>query len=521
MATKSVIEIDVLDEKFQAFVKEFDKYKSAIAKMPADWGKVGASLVELDKKQKDFNKSVKNGSQSLKEAASHTASIAKNLASSVVSIGKWMALGATVGGFGLGGLASSASDYRKRAQGLGVTTGQIRAAEISLGRYIDPQSALTNISNIQSDLNRAPILGRLGAQQGMNAAENLPNIIRQSVAMFKQGGGTKQYAEAMGLTDVFSMEELRRLSSLSREELEKTIESYKKAQKSLDVSDKSSRSWQDFWFKIKEAGQVIETALIDKLVALAPKLIEFSNAITSLLLKFIDAFGNYLGTEKFQQDAKSLGELFKNLSIKLVEAANFLGLIHLSKDQKQRLEDEKKIIGGQGVEGKLIRNNKISESQLDERRRIAVSTFMGLGYDKDQAIGATANLEAESGLREGAQNSQGNYGIAQWDTNRRKLFEKVMGKSIVGSSFFDQLRFSAYEMQNTEAAAGASLRNAVGLKSSVSSFANDYERFRSKGMTESEYQKEIDRRTGIASQISVRIDNATGGNAIATVNSMK
>ena len=43
MATKSVIEIDILDEKFQAFQKAFEKYQQALKAMPADWNKVNSS----------------------------------------------------------------------------------------------------------------------------------------------------------------------------------------------------------------------------------------------------------------------------------------------------------------------------------------------------------------------------------------------------------------------------------------------------------------------------------------------
>ena len=40
MATKSVIQIDVLDESFKKFQQAFDKYQAALKKMPGDWQKV-------------------------------------------------------------------------------------------------------------------------------------------------------------------------------------------------------------------------------------------------------------------------------------------------------------------------------------------------------------------------------------------------------------------------------------------------------------------------------------------------
>lgn len=520
MATKSVIEIDVLDEKFQAFKKEFDRYQSALAKMPADWNKVGGALTNFDKKQKDLNKSLKEGNQSLKEAAGHTANIAKNLASSVLSIGKWLALGATVGGFGLGGLASSASDYRRRAQGVGATTGQLRAAEVTLGRYIDPSSVLGNIANIQSDLSRAPILGRLGAQQGVNGAENLPNIIRQTVAAFKQGGGTKQYAEAMGLTDVFSMEELRRLSSLSREELESTIEAYKKAQKALDVSDTQARNWQDFWYKVKEAGQKIEVAFINGLTPLIPQLKALSETIAEGIENFLksdevrkslEEFNNYLKSPEFKQNITDFFEGVKNLGESAYNAAKFLGLIK-DKDAPTpaQVESEK---GKLPFWGRGMAHDVVARRNVNERK--AYDFYRSSGLSHAAAIGMVANLSQESSMFEGAVGPGNHVGLAQWDATRQAEFKQVMGKSVLGSSFEDQLKFSMYEFQHKENKAYSQLKNAATIREGVVA-GMAYERPATMGTPG--YEREVNIRSRIADQISVRIDNATGGNATATVN---
>ena len=338
MATKSVIEIDILDEKFQAFQKAFEKYQQALKAMPADWNKVNSSIVNIDKKQKDFNKSLRDGNSLLKEAANSTGMIARNLASSVVSIGKWLAVSATVGGFGLGGLASSASDYRRTAQGLGVTTGQLRGANVTLGRYINPEATLGNIADIQADLSRRQILGRLGAGQGQNPAEALPNIIRNAVQQFKQGGQTQQYAEAMGLTQVFSMQELRRLASLNAKELEDTIKDFERARKSLDVTDESNRQWQNFWYQLKESGQQLETSFIKNLTILTPQLQALSKTVVDAIDSFmssekvkvaLEEFNEYLKSPEFKQDIETFFNAIKKLANAAFSAAQFLGLILL------------------------------------------------------------------------------------------------------------------------------------------------------------------------------------------------
>ena len=192
MATKSVIEIDILDDKFKSFQQAFEKYQKAVKGMPADWQKVNTTLNNIDASQKKMNKSLSDNSKALKDVAFQTGVIAKNLASSAISIAKWVALGAIGSGFGLGGIAASANDYRRKAQGLGISTGDLRGANVTLSRYINPESTLGNIADIKADLTRQQILGRLGGGATQSPAEMLPNLLRNAVSQFKQGGQTQQ-----------------------------------------------------------------------------------------------------------------------------------------------------------------------------------------------------------------------------------------------------------------------------------------------------------------------------------------
>ena len=122
MTVKSVIEIDVLDEKFKAFQAAFEKYKKSVDEQSKKWKEVNKTLEEAEKRQKAFNKALQEGAESLKGAVGHTASIAKNMASAALSAAKWLTYSAIGGGFGLGGLAAGASNLRREATGLGVNT---------------------------------------------------------------------------------------------------------------------------------------------------------------------------------------------------------------------------------------------------------------------------------------------------------------------------------------------------------------------------------------------------------------
>ena len=351
MATKSVIQIDVLDESFKKFQQAFDKYQAALKKMPGDWQKVnqasagGAQTLNkhLEKSLKnlqEFDKKVKDANKDLKETEKSTSNIAQNLANSVVSLARWVTLGSIGGGFGLGALGASASDYRRQAQGLGVSTGGLRAANVNLGRYINPGQVLSNIADIQSDLSRRPILSRLGLGANQNAEQALPSIITNAIRMFNQGGRTKQYAEAMGLTQVFSLEELRRLSSLSQKELQETFKRLKQDRDTLSVDDETSRKWQNFWVQLKRSGNDLETKLIDKLVALAPAFEKVSEGITKFITSLLDSpdvkkwienlgenigkFGEYLTSPEFKQDVAEFYNSIKSFGITVMNAVNFI-----------------------------------------------------------------------------------------------------------------------------------------------------------------------------------------------------
>ena len=354
MATKSVIEIEIIDEQFKAFDAQLKAMQASIAKMPEQWKKVTKEVNEEQKaekktasdaekarkkalqEEKEHNKVLKERKRDLADIASSSVTIAGNMASAAVSVAKWLALGAIGGGFGLGALASSASDARRQAKGLGISTGQLRAANVNLGRYINPEGVLGNIADIQSDLSRRQILGRLGGAPGQDPAQMLPSVMRNAVQQFKAGGQTSQYAEAMGLTQVFTLEELRRMASLSEKELQTAFSKMQADVEKFKVSDDTSRQWQEFWVQLRTAGNAIEVSFIKNLTALTPQLIKFSEtvteAITNLLSsdEFKDAverFAKYLSTPEFTKNVSDFIEGIGELASGLLSIMRKLGLV--------------------------------------------------------------------------------------------------------------------------------------------------------------------------------------------------
>ena len=105
---------------------------------------------------------------------------------------------------------------------------------------------------------------------------------------------------------------------------------------------------------------------------------------------------------------------------------------------------------------------RLASAEQMRRAQEAQNYFVGKGWSPQQAAGIVANLHQESGFNAGAVGDSGTaYGIAQWHGDRRDAIARLTGKSIVGSSFQDQLEAVHLELtKGQEQAAGRALRQA-------------------------------------------------------------
>jgi len=362
---KSVVEIDIQDSKWKTFVSEFAKFKidngkiaedlaasaAAQAKLNAEkkkgaeaqkaTGKAGKAEAQAEAKEaqkayeaerkkhalqakavEDRKKQRAEDMKALRDSAKWTADVARNVASAALSAAKWAAFSAIASGFGLGGLGASASTVRRTSQGLGIKAGELRAANVNFGKYIDPEAALGNIAGAQSDLSKRWIFNALGENTaGKDAAQILPEILPKIIQAFKAGGSTTQGAQARGLDQLVGIEDLRRLSVLTEEELSKTIDAYKKDREALEEGDSTGRAWQDFMVALHRAGDQIEVSLLRGLTKLTPYLEAFANGIAKAIDSFVSSgglqewiekvgtalqrLGSYLGSKEFATDVES------------------------------------------------------------------------------------------------------------------------------------------------------------------------------------------------------------------------
>jgi len=109
----------------------------------------------------------------------------------------------------------------------------------------------------------------------------------------------------------------------------------------------------------------------------------------------------------------------------------------------------------------------------------ALIFFIDKGWKGFQAAGIVGNLQAESGinLNTSAVGDGGQaYGIAQWHPPRQRDFARLFKKDIRQSSFKEQLTFVNWELNNSEAKAGAELRKTENAREAAIAVDQYYER---------------------------------------------
>ena len=401
MATKSIIEIDLLDEKFQAFNEQMLKLQSILEAMPGQWKNIAKEIKEAEKaeakaasqedkdhkakskRQKDFNKEAEKAASKedkdnkaeskrgkdfnkvladrhvgLVNVAKITTRIAKDMADTAISAAKWLTFGAIASGFGLGALAAAVSSDRRAAQGLGITTGQYRSAQIYGERYFDVNSLLGNLADIQSDIRKQPILARIGVKEskGKNAAELLPEVVTQLRGVYQKYHGQQAIIEATGATQLAQFEDIRRLGNLTEEEFKKFIDNLHRGNEEFKTQDELDRAWQTFKQNLEVAGKSIELTLITGLNGLTGPLGDLAIAIGVAIKAFlknphlkewIDSFGegiksfaDYLSGDDFKKTLDDFLNAVADVAEAVGDAAKWIAGITGYKTTRQKKAEE-------------------------------------------------------------------------------------------------------------------------------------------------------------------------------------
>ncbi|HUZ33898.1 MAG TPA: M15 family metallopeptidase [Xanthobacteraceae bacterium] len=357
MAVKSIIAVDVDDSKFKAFKALYDKYQTQLAKMPEAWKaankeqealflgfqKVSASLMaHSDLAAKTAAESHRASNETERQAKSwrtmarDSKDVAGNVAGMTRSFIKWTGLttlftGLLGGGslWGFSHLAGSVAALRQTAAGLGVTPGQASAFGVDFGRYLSsPQGTLSAVAGALTDPTNAayrPIAALLGNVQGQNAAQVTSQLLQKLPQLFPGGANSPTLgtvAGAYGLTEILSIEDIKRYLSASPEERRRQEKAYAGDVNKFGLDPRTMLAYQDFTTQLDRAGNSIFKTFVQGLEPLTEPLAHLSDSVTHVVQAFIDAakdkhwitelsdglerFASYIGTPEFDQLVKSI-----------------------------------------------------------------------------------------------------------------------------------------------------------------------------------------------------------------------
>lgn len=375
MVAKSIVEIDVQDEKFLSFLEKFSEYKKALEDLPEQWrgaaqgigesaketervrngteavtkafndgvasiasindglDRLNGNLEKANKSQSQLNKNSSGARKFLNQASKDAKSLAGHIKDATTSLLSWGAvLGIFSGLAGAGGLwginrlAGNASAQRFTALGLGTTAGGLSSSAINYQKALgNPTGTLGAIRDAQLDLGKRWQFNAMGINNpNQDPAKLLPEMIRSARDIFVRNGSTQQGAEAYGLTNFFTLDDLNRFKNMSDAEIDAMAKQAQKDTQRLQLTDQQLKQWQDFNVQLDRSSASISNTFIRGLAPLTPELTKlsdaFSGAIDTVLKspelgKWIEGlssgirkFSEYLVSPEFKTDVKDFME---------------------------------------------------------------------------------------------------------------------------------------------------------------------------------------------------------------------
>ncbi|EKS4582860.1 lytic transglycosylase domain-containing protein [Salmonella enterica] len=334
MAAKSIIEVDVNDEKFLSFMDKFNEYQAALEELPEAWrasaqgigdsaretskasseaegmtkafldgvdalnmmvnnlDRINTSLDDANKRQSDLNKKTAGSSgifgklkKDSKEFAGHIKDATVSLLSWGGIVGLFTGVLGAGGLFGLNRLASTASAQRFTSMGLNTSIGALDSTAINYQRAVaNPTATLGAIRDTQADLSQRWKFQAMGINNPDHSPDQLlPEMIRAARSIFTQTGGTLQGANAYGLTSFFSIDDLNRFKNMSDAEIDAMEKRAKRDAQLLQITDEQARQWQDFNVQLDYSSQSIKNTFIRGLGPLTPGLTKLSDALSGAI----------------------------------------------------------------------------------------------------------------------------------------------------------------------------------------------------------------------------------------------
>lgn len=391
MAAKSIIDIDVNDDKFQSFMEKFNEYQAALDDLPEAWrgvaqgigdteketakarselegvaksfsdgaaailsinsglDRLNDSLDKANKNQSGFNKNASAAKKFLSGATKDAKSLAGHIKDATTSLISWGSILGLFSGligagglFGINRLASGAASQRFTTLGLGTTSGGLDSTAINYQRALsNPTGTLGAIRDSQLDLSKRWQFQAMGINNpDQDPAKLLPQMIRNARDIFVKNGSNLQGAEAHGLTNFFTLDDLNRFKNMSDAEIDSMEKQSQKDAVRLQLTDQQLKQWQDFNVQLDLSNRSIRNAFVTGLAPLAPSLGKLSDAVSGAidtflqspeLGKWIDSlsqgiqqFGEYLASPSFRTDIDSFMKSIRDMGLTVDNVIRFL-----------------------------------------------------------------------------------------------------------------------------------------------------------------------------------------------------
>lgn len=391
MAAKSIIDIDVNDDKFQSFMEKFNEYQAALSDLPEAWrgvaqgigdteketakarselegvaksfsdgaaailsinsglDRLNDSLDKANKNQSGFNKNAGAAKKFLSGATKDAKSLAGHIKDATTSLISWTSILGLFSGligagglFGINRLASSAASQRFTTLGLGTTSGGLDSTAINYQRALsNPTGTLGAIRDSQLDLSKRWQFQAMGINNpDQDPAKLLPQMIRNARDIFVKNGSNLQGAEAHGLTNFFTLDDLNRFKNMSDAEIDSMEKRAAQDSKQLQLSDQIQKQWTDFNVQLQRSGYSIENSFIRGLAPLAPQLTRLSDSVSGMIDSFlkspelgkwidglsqgIQKFGEYLASPSFRTDIDSFMKSIRDMGLTVDNVIRFL-----------------------------------------------------------------------------------------------------------------------------------------------------------------------------------------------------
>ncbi|GAB7412114.1 transglycosylase SLT domain-containing protein [Enterobacter asburiae] len=305
---------------------------------------------EFDKFLKTLNKDAKATLKTfglINKTLGVTTSTLKGLFTTTVS---WGARLAAIGGgglFGYGYMAHRATEQYKSSQGLGVSTGEMQAANNVYGsRFSNTGNILQALAAAQNDPTNPQYAGlmSLGINPHDGAAANLPKLLEGVSILLKQYKGTgvsQAVLKGYGLDGVIDVATANQVLANS-DRLPQLNKQFADQSQRLDrdLGSGTQQSYQDLSARFMDNASRIGNTFLKTLARLNGPIGRISYNLTASIEKFLNGrngqalfdtlanglqkLGNWLGSDDFQRDLDSFSKAVKRIAQAIGAAIDWL-----------------------------------------------------------------------------------------------------------------------------------------------------------------------------------------------------